>query len=144
MSRDYPANPLPAVIAMVAHEGRVLLARRGKFTQPDPWGFPGGLVELGETVPEAAARELFEETGIRAEPGRVVEVMDIILKDGDGRVKTHFVLNAVPCRWRTGEPVPASDVVETGWFTLDDIARMPCHPNLPRLAAKLLAGEYDR
>jgi 8-oxo-dGTP diphosphatase len=127
---------------MVARADHVLLARWGKGSTPDPWGFPGGLVEVGETVAEAAARELKEETGITAEPGRVVEVLDIILKDGDGRVKTHFILHAVPCRWLAGEPAPASDVVATDWFTLDQIATMPSHPNLGRLAAKLLTGNY--
>ncbi|MCR6630768.1 MAG: NUDIX hydrolase [Magnetospirillum sp.] len=138
-SRDYPTHPLPAVIAMVARKGRVLLVRRGKGTAPDPWGFPGGLVEVGETVAEAAVRELAEETGVTAEAGPVAEVLDIIQCDKDGRVRTHFILNAVPCRWLAGEPAAASDAIEAGWFTLDQIAAMTCHPNLPRLAKAILA-----
>lgn len=140
MNRDYPAHPLPAVLAMVARGGRVLLARRGKGPQPDPWGFPGGLVELGETVLAAAERELAEETGIRARAQAVVEVVDIIRRDEDGRVRTHFIAAAVRLDWLAGEPAAASDVVEAGWFTPDQIAAMTCHPDLPRLAAALLAG----
>jgi 8-oxo-dGTP diphosphatase len=138
-SRDYPLHPLPAVIAMVARDGRVLLVRRGKGMADDPWGFPGGLVELGETIAEAAARELAEETGIRAEAGPVAEVIDIIVRDDDGRVRNHYILNAVPCRWLAGEAKAASDAIAAGWFSLDDITAMSCHPNLPRLAAALLA-----
>lgn len=138
MSRDYPAHPLPAVIAMVARDGRVLLARRGKGPAPDPWGFPGGLVELGETVLEAAARELLEETGVQARPTAVVEVLDVIQRDEAGRVRTHFVLSAVRMDWLAGEPVAASDAIEAGWFTLDQIATLRCHPHLPRLAAALV------
>lgn len=137
MSRDYPAHPLPAVMSMVARDGRVLLVRRGKGPATDPWGFPGGVVELGETVPEAAMRELLEETGIHARPEAVVEVLDVIRRDETGRVKTHVVLAAVRMAWLAGDPVAASDAVEAGWFTLDQIAAMPCHPHLPRLAAAL-------
>lgn len=138
-SRDYPSHPLPAVVAMVARGDRVVLVRRGKGAGPDPWGFPGGLIEPGETVAQAAVRELAEETGIRAEAGGVAEVIDIIVRDGDGRVRTHYVLNAVPCRWLAGEPAAASDAIAAGWFTLAEIAAMSCHPHLPRLAAMVLA-----
>lgn len=139
MNRDYPHHPLPAVLAMTARDGKVLLARRGKGDTPDPWGFPGGLIELGESVLAAAERELAEETGIRASAERVAEVLDIIIRDGDGRVRSHFIANAVRMAWISGEPVAASDVVECGWFTLDQIAGLSCHPNLPRLAAAVLA-----
>lgn len=138
-SRDYPAHPLPAVVAMVTRGDRVLLVRRGKGPGFDPWGFPGGLIEVGETVTEAALRELAEETGVRAEAGPVAEIIDIIVRDDAGRVRNHYLLNAVPCRWLAGEPAAASDAIAAGWFTLAEIAGMPCHPHLPRLAAARLA-----
>lgn len=138
MSRDYPAHPLPAVLAMVARAGRVLLVRRDKPPGPDKWGFPGGLMELGETVAEAAQRELQEETGITAAPGAVAEVLTIITRDESGRIKNHYVAMAVPLTWLAGEAVAASDACEAGWFTLDDIATMPCHPDLARLAALMI------
>ncbi|NFV80572.1 NUDIX hydrolase [Magnetospirillum aberrantis] len=138
MNRDYPPHPIPAALAMVVRDGRVLLARRGKGNTPDPWGFPGGAVEVGETVLAAAQRELAEETGIRARPERVVEVFDIIVHDASGRVRTHFVVNAVRMTTPEGEAHPASDVIETGWFTLDQISTLPRHPNLDRLAAAML------
>lgn len=140
MDRDYPAHPLPAVIALVARGGRVLLVRRGKGAEPDKWGFPGGLVELGETVREAARRELDEETGLRAEPEALIDVVDVILHDENGRVCTHFILSAVRMRWLSGEGAAASDAVAAGWFTRDEIAAMACHPDVPRLAATVLDG----
>lgn len=140
MSRDYPAHPMPAVLAMVARGARVLLVRRGKQPGSDKWGFPGGLVELGETIAEAATRELAEETGITAEAGAVAEVLSIITRDETGRIKNHYVAMAVPMIWLAGEAVAASDAAEAGWFTLDDIAAMSCHPDLPRLAALMIGA----
>lgn len=140
MSRDYPAYPLPAVLAMVARGGRVLLVRRGKPPGPDKWGFPGGLVELGETVAQAAERELREETGITAQAGPVADVLTIISRDQDGHVKNHYIAMALPMVWQAGEAVAASDAAEAGWFTLAEIATMTCHPDLPRLAELMLGA----
>jgi 8-oxo-dGTP diphosphatase len=140
MSRDYPAYPLPAVLAMVTRNGRVLLVRRGKQPTPDKWGFPGGLVELGETVAQAAQRELLEETGITAEAGTVTDVLTIITRDEAWRIKNHYVAMAVSMTWLAGEALAASDAIEAGWFTLAEIATMSCHPDLERLAASIMGA----
>jgi 8-oxo-dGTP diphosphatase len=95
-------------------------------------------VELGETIAEAACRELAEETGVVAEAGAVAEVLTIIARDADGAVKNHYVAAVVRMTWLGGEPVPASDAVEANWFTLSDIAGMVCHPDLARLAKEAL------
>lgn len=136
MTRDYPSHPLAAVLALVARDGKVLLVRRNK--SPDKWGFPGGLIELGETVAEAALRELAEETGVIAEAGAVADVLSIIVRDDDGRVKNHYVLSAVMCLWIAGEPVAASDALEAGWFTPDEWRGLACHPDVGRLATALV------
>lgn len=138
MIRDYPAHPLPAIVALVARDGRVLLVRRGKEPAPDKWGFPGGLVELGESLRDAARRELNEETGVNAEPVAVLDVLDVVVRDEAGRVRTHFILTAMRMRWLSGEAKAASDAIAAGWFSLDDIAAMECHPGVPRLAAEML------
>jgi 8-oxo-dGTP diphosphatase len=142
MSREYPTNPLPGVLAVVVRQGRVLLVKRGCNPNKGLWGFPGGLVELGETAAEAAIRELAEETGIAAEAGGVLEVLDSISRDDEGRVRFHFLLVAVLCRWTGGEPSPADDADETGWFTPDDIAALPCVPQLTRLAALAVSNDF--
>jgi mutator protein MutT len=107
--------PRPAAIAVVRHEGRFLLVRRGQAPDPGRWGFPGGKIEPGETVAAAAARELFEETGVVAEPVRAFDCVDVI------RPGFHFVLVAVACRYVSGKAVAADDAQEAGWFTLDEI-----------------------
>ncbi|MBL8833411.1 MAG: NUDIX hydrolase [Rhodospirillales bacterium] len=109
-------QPRPAAIAVVRHEGRFLLVRRANPPDPGRWGFPGGKVEPGETVADAAVRELAEETGVRAEAIRAFDCVDVI------RPGFHFVLVAVACRYVAGEAVAADDAHEAAWFTLDEIA----------------------
>jgi 8-oxo-dGTP diphosphatase len=138
MPREYPRHPLPGVLAVVARGNRVLLVRRERDPDRGKWGFPGGLVELGETVAEAALRELFEETGIAAEAEAAVEVIDAIIRDDDRRVRYHYVLSVVACRWRSGEGVAGDDAGAVGWFSLDDLAAMPCSRNVERIARAAL------
>lgn len=140
MSREYPAHPLPGVLALVERDGRILMVRRGKEPDRGKWGFPGGLIELGEAVAAAALRELAEETGLAAEALGVVDVFDVITPDGDGRVRYHYVISVVRCRSESGEPVAADDAEAAGWFTLDEIADggLPVSVNAPRLARMVL------
>jgi len=140
MSREYPVHPLPGVLALVERSGRVLMVRRAKEPDRGKWGFPGGLVELGETVTAAALRELAEETGLNAEAQGVVDVFDVITPDADGRVRYHFVLSVVRCACPEGEPVAASDADAAGWFTLAEIegGTLPVSVNAPRLARMVL------
>jgi ADP-ribose pyrophosphatase YjhB (NUDIX family) len=134
MSKEYPERPLPAVLAMAPRGGRARLVRRGREPDMGKWAFPGGLIELGETVAAAALRELAEETGVIAEAGRVVEVIDVVTPDELGRVRYHFLLNAVLCRWVSGEGEAGDDAAAVGWFTPDEIAAMSCSRNVERLA----------
>ena len=107
MPRQYPAAPLPGVLALVVRDGRVLMVQRAHEPDRGKWGFPGGLIELGETVAAAALRELREETGLSAEAGGIIDVFDVITPDEDGRVRYHFVLNVVVCPgWRAKRSPP--------------------------------------
>lgn len=117
-------TPTPGVLAVVARDGRVLLVRRAKNPEKGKWGFPGGRVEPGETVADAALRELREETGVRASAGDVLTVLDVIHRRDDGELLHHFVLIAVRCVWQAGEPHAADDALEARWFTLDEVGRL--------------------
>jgi ADP-ribose pyrophosphatase YjhB (NUDIX family) len=116
-------RPVVAVLAVPVREHRVLLVKRANPPDQGKWGFPGGRIELGETVSAAALRELAEETGVAAEALDVLTVLDIIDRDAAGALRFHYVLIAVLCRWRAGEPVAADDALEAGWFGLDDLKR---------------------
>ncbi|MDO8608798.1 MAG: NUDIX hydrolase [Phaeospirillum sp.] len=140
MPRQYPANPLPGVLALVEKGGRVLMVLRAREPDRGKWGFPGGLIELGETVTAAALRELHEETGISAEADGVRDVFDVITRDEAGGVRYHFVLNVVVCRWRSGEAVAADDAAAVGWYSLAEIddPALACSGNVGRLARMVL------
>jgi 8-oxo-dGTP diphosphatase len=121
MSASEPARPIPAAIAVVVRDRRVLLVRRANPPDQGRWGFPGGRIEPGEPVTLAAQREVGEETGVTVEPVQPFTTVDVIERDAGGGLRHHFVLVAVFCRWIAGEGMPADDALETAWFTLDAI-----------------------
>jgi 8-oxo-dGTP diphosphatase len=117
---DLPARPVVGAIAVVRRGDTLLLAQRSKGGYIGQWGFPGGHVERGETVVDAAMRELLEETGVTATPHGVMTVLDEI--GGTNGADWHYVLVAVLADWQSGEAVAASDAAGVRWVTLDEIA----------------------
>src|SRR5882672_788030 len=106
-ARRYPDRPIVAVLAVVlrgeGQDTRALIVQRAQQPNAGRWGFPGGVLELGETVGDGAMRELMEETGITAEPAGILNVHDAVHRDAEGRVQFHYVLVAVRGIWRAGE-----------------------------------------
>lgn len=113
-------RPIAATIAVI-REGRVLLVRRAKPPDARHWGFPGGKIEAGEMIHDAAVRELLEETEVRAYARRTFTAVDAFDRDGSGRLRQHFVLIAVLCQWISGEPVADDDALEARWFRLAEL-----------------------
>lgn len=114
-------RPALAALAVTVHDDHVLLVRRRKEPDRGLWGYPGGHVEAGETVAVAAARELAEETGVRAEPLGTLGGIDEIGHHGDGAVKHHYYLVAVQCRYQAGVPQAADDAEEAAWIPVADV-----------------------
>ncbi|WP_119459345.1 NUDIX hydrolase [Rhodospirillaceae bacterium SYSU D60014] len=123
MTRSYPDRPVVGVIAVVWREDSVLLVRRANPPDAGKWGFPGGKQHLGETIFDAAMRELREETGVVAEPSEVVTAVDVIERDEAGRVRYQFTLVAVLGIWQAGEGVADDDADAVAWVRPDDLAR---------------------
>ena len=124
MRREYPDAPIAGVGAVIVRGGEppaVLLIRRGQEPLKGQWSLPGGAVELGETLEEAVRREVLEETGLAVEPAGVVQAFDRISRDGEGRVRYHYVLVDFLCRVTGGSPVCASDALEARWAGLDEL-----------------------
>jgi mutator protein MutT len=126
MERSSPAavtrRPVPAAIAAVVENQRVLLVRRANPPDAGLWGFPGGKIDFGESIEQAAIRELFEETGIRARAGAVFTAMDAFDHTaGQKKVREHYVLIAVLCHWVSGAPMAGDDALEAAWHDLSDL-----------------------
>jgi 8-oxo-dGTP diphosphatase len=120
-SRRYPERPIIGVLAVVLRGERALIVRRAQPPLAGRWGFPGGVLELGETVPEGAMRELLEETGVVAEPAGTLQVIDAIDRDDRGRVRFHYTLVAVRGVWRSGEGAAGDDADEIAWLSRGEI-----------------------
>lgn len=114
-------TPLLGAIAVVLRGDTVLLAQRSKAPDAGLWGFPGGLVELGETALEAARRELLEETGVTASPVEYLTNIDVLRRDRFGAVQVHYLLAAVLCDYVTGTPLAADDVLDAGWVRFEQV-----------------------
>ncbi|MEM9637476.1 MAG: NUDIX hydrolase [Pseudomonadota bacterium] len=108
--------PKLAALAVVPHDGKLLLVRRRNEPDAGLWGYPGGKVDPGETVLCAAARELLEETTLIGTPLDCLMNLDVIQRTPDGDVDHHFHLVAVLCAFRAGQPAARDDVSEAVWF----------------------------
>jgi 8-oxo-dGTP diphosphatase len=117
MKREYPDSPLVGVGAVIIEDGRVLLVKRGHPPLAGEWSIPGGVLEVGETLREAAVREAHEETRLTVEPGELLGVYDRLLRDQAQRTLYHYVLVDFLCRRTGGEPQAAGDADEVRWFT---------------------------
>jgi len=113
--------PIVGVGVVVLKDGHVLLIRRGKPPRLGEWSLPGGKQELGETLHEAGRREVREETGIDCTIITLLDVIDMITRDGDGAVERHFTLIDYGARWLAGEPAAGDDAMDAAWMPLHDL-----------------------
>jgi 8-oxo-dGTP diphosphatase len=126
MKREFPELPLVGVGAIIidgarTSEARILLVKRAHPPLQAQWSIPGGVLEVGELVREAAIREAREETGLIVEPGELLGVYDRILRNPERRVQYHYVLIDFLCRVTGGKLHAASDAEEVRWFTRKEL-----------------------
>lgn len=120
-SREYPQRPFAGVGVVVFRNDEVLLIRRGTPPRAGEWSLPGGIQHTGETVEEAAHREVLEETGVMITSLRFLEVIDAIIPDNQGRVRFHYTIIDFQAEWESGEVVAGDDASHSAFVPLSEI-----------------------
>jgi 8-oxo-dGTP diphosphatase len=123
MLREYPPAPLPSVGVIVCKEDKVLLVLRGQEPSQGKWSIPGGVVELGETVREAARREVREECGVEIDVGDVIDVIDSIVRDAKGKIRYHYTLIDLLATYVGGKLSVGSDIDDARWVSEEELTR---------------------
>jgi 8-oxo-dGTP diphosphatase len=138
-AREYPDAPKVAVGAIVVRDGRALLVRRGHPPSEGLWAIPGGSVELGETLQEAAEREIMEETGLTIRAGEPVYTFDVILRDDAGRVRFHYVIVDLQADYVRGELHSGDDARDARWVAPKELEKLPVNRTTLEVLKKLLS-----
>ncbi len=130
MSRFYPERPILAASAAVFRDGRVLLATRMAPPREGVFSLPGGVVEVGECLADAARREVLEETGVMADIVGFIGHNEVIERDNAGRIVRHFVVAAFAAQWVSGEGQPGPEAGRVVWADAAMIADFELTPGL--------------
>ena len=120
--REYPDRPYMGVGVIVFRDKEVLLVKRDKDPNKGQWSIPGGIQIIGETSVEAAKRELLEETGVNVERLFLVDVVDAIIPDVEGKIKYHYTLVDYMGHWESGESCAGDDAQEVKWVHLNELS----------------------
>lgn len=120
-SREYPSRPICGVGVVVRRDDEVLLIQRGNPPRRGDWSIPGGVVELGETLREAARREIREECGIEIAVGDLLDAFEILQRDDAGRLQYHYIILDFAAMYVSGDVRAASDVLDARWVAVRDL-----------------------
>ena len=123
MKKEYPKHPIVGVGAIIIQNGKILIVRRGSEPGKGKWSVPGGLVELGETVEQTVVREVKEECGLDVEVDRLIDVVDSMTFDGNGKLKYHFVILDFFVKLKGGELKPGDDAKEALWVPVEEVEK---------------------
>ena len=120
-NREYPERPFVGVGVVVLRRNKVLLVQRGNAPNKGQWSIPGGKQLLGETVIEAVHRELLEETSVKIRQPALLDVVDVIVPDGIGKIQYQYTLVDYQAEWLSGECRSGDDADAVNWFTFEEL-----------------------
>lgn len=133
--RLYPASPRLAASIAVFRHNRVLLATRTRPPYAGAFSLPGGLVELGETLAEAALRELREEVDVEARITGFNRHIESIERDENGAIRQHYVIASFVAEWVHGEGTEGPEAGAILWAAPDDLSHLVTTPRLAEIVA---------
>ena len=134
-ARTYPTRPFLAVSAAILRDGKVLVVRRARKPALNLYTMPGGVVEAGETLFEAVAREVREETALEIEPVELAGHREAVMRDAQGRVERHFVILCFAARWLSGEPVLNEELDDARWILPAELSGLRTTEGLAEIVA---------
>ena len=139
---EYPERPIAGVGVVVFRNEEVLLVKRKKAPYKGHWSIPGGKQRLGETVTKAARRELMEETGVEVNELTLIDVIDIIVPDEEGKILYHYIVADYRAHWQSGECSPRDDAQDVQWFNLNKLGSISLLDKTRKIILKA-AGKPD-
>jgi ADP-ribose pyrophosphatase YjhB (NUDIX family) len=107
--------------AVIVNQGKIVLERRGSEPSKGKWTIPGGLVELGESLENAVIRETEEETCLEVENPCLIDVVDNVDFDVNGKVKYHYVIIDYLVHIRGGTLKASSDAADLRWVPFEEV-----------------------
>ena len=139
---EYPKRPIAGVGVVVFRNEEVLLVKRKKAPYKGQWSIPGGKQQLGETVTQAARRELMVETGVEVNELTLIDVIDIIVPDEEGKILYHYIVADYRAHWLSGECSPGDDALDVQWFNLNKLGSISLLDKTRKIILKA-AGKPD-
>jgi len=121
LNRLYPEQPLVGIGAIIICNGKILLEKRKGEPGRDKWTVPGGLVELGESAEQTVMREVKEETNLEVEQPELVDVVNSVTTDENGKIKYHFVIVDYFVKLKGGTLKVADDAAELRWVEFSEV-----------------------
>jgi len=119
--RIYPDQPVIGIGVLIVKDGKIVLIKRGNDPGKGKWSVPGGIVDLGENIQKAVIREAKEETCLEVTNPLLVDVVENVEIDSEGKVKYHYVIIDYLVQIVSGEIAAASDAEELHWVKFNDV-----------------------
>ncbi len=143
--REYPKYAIAAVGAVLILNDSIILVKRGYPPAKGRWSIPGGVIEAGEKIFDAAKRELYEETGLTANPLGIVYIINDVIRDAKGNIRYHYLILDVLFDSKSikGVPKPGGDAIDVAWISLKEaLERSDISSTTKQLITKLIKNRY--